>query len=241
MQPLLRQLAAAYSAHYGYVSFEFSAVGSTAGLEVLRRGSADLALVSRKLQPEEELDISTGKRTLVFTVIARDGIAVIVNEKNPLRALTTYQIRNVFEGQVTTWEELGGPTEDIVVVSREDGSGTRVVFEELSMHGHRVTSTALIMPGSEAVRQYVAAHSGAIGYVSIGCLGPGVVPVSVDGIGPEQKSIEQGSYALTRPFVLVCRTEPPPDVARFLSFATSASGQAIVRRTYGEATTGSQH
>jgi len=238
MQLLLRDLAAAYSERHNYVTFEFSAVGSTAGMEVLRRGSADLALVSRELQPEEEYDLSTGKRALAYTVIAQDGIALVVNENNPLRKLTLYQIRNIFGGQITTWEELGGSPEDIVVVSREDGSGTRAVFEELVMHGHRVTPMALVMPSSEAVRDYVAAHSGAIGYLSIGCLGSGIAALAVDNVRPERQTIEEGTYPLIRPFLLVSRAEPGPEITNFMQFARSPAGQAIVRRTYGGASSG---
>lgn len=235
MQPLLRDLAQAYSARYKHVSFEFSSVGSTAGLEALRRGSVDLALVSRALRPEEETDSSTGKRAFVAAPIARDGIAVIVNAKNPVRRLSAFQLRNLFEGQTLTWDEVGGPASDVVVVSREDGSGTRAVFEELAMRGHRVTSTALVMPGSAAVRDYVAQHEGAIGYVSMGWLGPDIAPVAIDNASPAREAVEAGSYALTRPFLLVTPVDPAPEVEAFLQFATSPAGQAIVRKVYGAA------
>jgi len=237
MQPLLRELATAYSKQHKYVSFEFAAVGSDAGLELLRRDKADLALVSRPLRAEEELDLSTGKRALNSTLIAWNGIAVIVNEKNPLRKLSPYQIRNIFEGQILTWEELGGSSEDIVVISREDGSGTRAVFEAQMMNGHRVTPTALVMPGSEAMRNYVATHPTAICYLSQGWLGPGVAAIGIDGVLPSQQSIEQGTYPLTCPFLLVYREDPHPEVASFVAFAGSPAGQVIVRQTYGGAST----
>lgn len=235
MQPLMNDLATAYSERHKHVRFEFSAVGSIAGIEGVRRGNADLALVARELQQQEEYDITTGKRTLAYTVIARDGIAVVVNENNLLRELTLYQIRNVFEGQITAWQDLESSAGDIVVISREDGSGTRAVFEELVMRGRRVTPTALVMPGSDAVRDYVATHTGAIGYLSIGCLGSGVAALAIDSVQPERRAIENGTYALTRPFLLVSRSEPGPEIADFMLFARSPAGQAIVRQTYGGA------
>jgi phosphate transport system substrate-binding protein len=238
MQPLLRDLAAAYSARNPHVSFDFSAVGSGAGLEALRRGDADLALVSRELLPEEEYDTHTGQRIVAYTVIARDGIAVVVSETNPLRQLSLYQVRNIFDGAVISWEELGGPAVDIIVVSREDGSGTRVVFEQSVMYGRSMTSTALIMPGSEAVRDYVATHEGAIGYLSMGYLEPGIAAVELDGVQLQRQSVEDGSYLIARPFLLVSRPEPEAGTTAFMQFARSPAGQAIVQRMYGSARMG---
>jgi len=236
MQPLLRDLAAAYSERYSYVSFDFAAMGSTAGLEELRRGNADLALVSRELAPEEETDTQTGNRLLAPTAIAQDAIAVIVNERNPLRSLGQHELRKLFTAQVTDWGELGSTAGEITVVSREDGSATRSVFEEQMMNGRTVTTMALIMPGSQAVHDYVATHEGAIGYMSIGYLGTGIAALAVEGIQPTRETIENGTYAITRPFLLVSTANPNEQVTAFVEFARSPAGQAIVRRTYGEAT-----
>ena len=233
LQPLVRALASAYSERHKYASFEFTAVGSAGGLELLRRGQADLALVSRPLQPQEELDISTGRPSLTSMVIAWDAVAIVVNQYNPVRQISSYQLRNLFEGQTLNWDELGSPVGDIVVASREDGSGTRTVFEQSMMRGHAVTSTALVMPGSEAMQRLVASLPAAIGYLSIGWLGPGVVSLAVDGIQPTQNSIEQAKYPLVRPFLLVYHDRPPAGTAEFLAFVTSPAGQAIVRTSYG--------
>lgn len=238
MQTLLRDLAAAYSERHPHVAFEFTSVGSTAGIEHIHRGEADVALVSRELTPEEEYDGRTGKRRLAYTVVARDGIAVIVNESSSLREFTLYQVRDVFEGQITEWQELGGTGEEIVVVSREDGSGTRAVFEETVMRGHRVTPTAVVMPSSAAMRDYVATNKGAIGYLSVGCLSPGVATVNVDEVRPERQTVEQGTYPVTRPFLLVSLPEPGSEIASFMRFARSLSGQAIVRQTHGSVRSG---
>jgi phosphate transport system substrate-binding protein len=233
MQTLLRALAAAYSERHPHVAFEFTSVGSTAGIEHVHRGEADVALVSRELVPGEEYDSHTGKRRLAYTVVARDGIAVIVNENSLLREFTLYQVRDLFGGQITAWKELGGTEEEIVVVSREDGSGTRAVFEEIVMRGRRVTPTAVVMPSSAAVRDYVATHEGATGYLSVGCLGPGVAPANVDEVQPERQTVERDTYPVTRPFLLVSLPEPEPEIASFMRFSRSLPGQAVVRRTHG--------
>ncbi len=238
MQPLLRELATAYTGRHPHVSFDLIAVGSSAGVEALRRGSADLALVSRELRPEEEYDVRTGERLLAYTVMAQDAIAVVVSADNPLRELTRYQIRDIFEGRIIAWDEVGGSPRDILVISREDGSGTRAAFEELLMGDHRMTLAALIMPNSEAMRDHVATHDEAIGYLSMGYLEPGVVALAIDGVTASRDAIEDGTYPLTRPFLLVSLPEPDPEVASFMDFARSPAGQAIVRRTYGGARAG---
>jgi phosphate transport system substrate-binding protein len=233
MQPLLRDLAAAYSERYPYVSFDFAEMGSTAGLEELRRGNADLALASRELAPEEELNAQSGERLLSYTVIAMDGIVLIVNESNPLRSLGQYELRKVFTAQVMDWADLGSPAGEITVVSREDGSATREVFEELMMNGRPVTPMAIIMPGSQAVRDYVAEHQGAIGYVSIGYLGQGVSALAIEGVQPTRETIEDGTYPLTRPFLLVTLPNPSSAVIAFMQFAQSSAARAIVKQSYG--------
>lgn len=235
MQPLLRELSAAYSQQHPHVTFDLVSVGSSAGLELLRRGSTDLALVSRDLQADEEYEAQTGKRLLAYTLIARDGIAVVVNEKNPLRGLSLYQVRNVFERQVTDWSELGDSPGEITIVSREEGSGTRAVFEELVMYGRRVSSTALVLPGSEAVCEYVATHEGAVGYLSLGYIGPGVAVLAIDSVRPEQQAVQEGSYGIVRPFLLVSQAEPAPAALAFMQFCRSPTAEAIVRRNYGTA------
>jgi len=157
-----------------------------------------------------------------------------------VRGLTLYQVRNIFDGQFTTWDQVGGPAEEIVVISREDGSGTRDVFEEVAMYGRRMTPTALIMPGSEAVLDYASAHESAVGYLSLGYLGPGIDAVTIDGVSPTREAVEGGSYLIARPFLLVSRAEPDVDLAEFMQFARSPAGQAIVRRIYGGARAGPQ-
>jgi phosphate transport system substrate-binding protein len=191
--------------------------------------------VSRELDHQEEYDVLTEKRTLAYTLVAQDGIAAVVNENNPVGALTMYQLRNIFEGQTTNWEQLGVAAEEILVISREDGSGTRTAFEEQVMRGGHVTSTALIMPSSKALHDYVAQSVGAIGYLSLGYPRSGVVPLMIDDVRPERQAVEQGTYPTIRPFLLVSRADPEPEVAAFMQYARSLPAQAIVRQTHGGA------
>jgi len=119
------------------------------------------------------------------------------------------------------------------VVSREDGSGTRVVFEELVMQGQRVTLTAVVMPSSRAVVEYVAEHPQAIGYVSMGYLTEEVKVLEIEEVAPTPASVRQGAYHLLRPFFLITRQEPAGEIKGFIDFALSPTGQSIVGRKYG--------
>ncbi|MBC7261447.1 MAG: hypothetical protein H5T63_05490 [Chloroflexi bacterium] len=107
------------------------------------------------------------------------------------------------------------------------------------MRGYRVTTTALIMPGSDAMRDFVAAHEGAIGYLSMGYLGTGITALAIDNVLPSWETVEDGSYPLTRPFLLVSLPDPAAEVLAFMQFARSPAGQEIVRRAYGGARAGS--
>jgi phosphate transport system substrate-binding protein len=232
MQPLMRELAKAYSERRPHVSFDLSAVGSGAGLQALRRGSADVALVSRDLHPEEEFDLQSGERLLAHSEIAQDAVTVVVHANSPNRSITLHQLRDVFEGRVTNWQQLGGPDLHIQVISREDGSGTRAVFEELVMRDRRVTPTAVIMPSSEAVRQQATGESGAIAYLSLGYLDAETRGLAIDGITPSRETIADGTYPIVRPLVLVSQANPQAEVAAFVQFARSPAGQAIVNRAF---------
>ncbi len=235
MQPVMRELTQAYGKRFSNVAFEFSAVGSAAGLESVARGAADIALVSRELAPNEEVDPRTNERRLVSTLVARDGIAVVVHKDNPVQDLKLSQIREIFEGQFTNWSEVGGADQEITVVSREEGSGTRLSFEDMAMNNHGVTLAALVMPSSEAVREYVAAHPGAIAYLSSGCLGEGVRALEVDGVALTPLAVERGTYPLTRAFLLVTRPDAREQANELVRFARSPAAQAIVRQAYGSA------
>jgi phosphate transport system substrate-binding protein len=228
MQPLLDELASAYTARYDYVSIDIKARGTRLGLQALRDGTADMAMVSRELGSEEKEDLEG-------VVIAHDAIAVLVNERNPVESLSSEQVRDLFSGDIVAWSEVGGEEEDVQVLSREGGSGTREAFEELVMQGRRVTLTAIVMPRNSAVGEFVAENAATIGYASSAGLPLGARPVRIDGVAPDLQALTQGEYPLTRPFVLVTGDGPDEDVQAFVDFVLSPAGQVIVGRRYGRA------
>jgi len=224
MQLLVEDLAQAYTERHKHVTIAVDGRGSLLGIEWVRQGQVDIGMTSWK-EPEDS--------SLWSTPIALDGIAIVVHPQNQVEGLTLLQLRDVFFGRVWDWRDVGGQEGEIVTVSREDGSGTRAVFEDLVMKGKRVTPTAVVMPSSQAVVEYVAEHPEAIGYVSMGHLSQKVKALKIEEMVPTPKSVRRGEYHLFRPLFLVTRQEPTGEVKGFIDFVLSPTGQSIVGRKYG--------
>lgn len=224
MQPLVEELAQAYTERHKHVTIAVEGRGSLPGIELVRQGEVDIGMASWK----ESEDTS-----LWSTPIALDGIAIVVHPQNQVKGLTLLQLKDIFFGRVWDWRDVRGQAGDILVVSREDGSGTRVVFEELVMQGQRVTLTAVVMPSSRAVVEYVAEHPQAVGYVSMGYLTEEVKVLEIEEAAPTPKSVRQGAYHLLRPLFLITRQEPAGEIKGFIDFVLSPTGQSIVGRKYG--------
>ncbi len=232
MTSLISELSKAYSQRYPHITIEISGGGSRLGIEAVQDGRVDFGLVSRELTEEEITDPQTGARKLWPATVAIDGIAIIVHPSNPVNNLTLEELRGVFSGKIWDWADLGGNPGEIQVVSREDGSGTRDTFEIYAMGGHRVTLTALVMPATDAILDYVASDPQSIAYVSAGNLREDVKPIRVEGVEPTTERIMDSTYPLNRPFLMVTQAEPQGEVRAFLDFVLSPSGQAIVAKRY---------
>jgi phosphate transport system substrate-binding protein len=233
MQPLIEDLAQAYTGRHEHVTIEVQGGGSRLGIALASKNQIAIGTASRKPTAEEERDPETGAKRLWWTAIAQDGIALVVHPQNVMEGLTLPQARDIFFGRILDWEEIGGTPGEIVVVSREDGSGTREVFEEKVMGKKRVTLTAIVMPSSEAVVEYIARHPTAVGYVSMGYLSPQVKALPVEGVSPTPATVQSGAYPLTRPLYLLTGQEPTGEVKAFIEFALSPAGQAVVEQRYG--------
>jgi len=233
MQLLMENLGQAYTEQQEYVTVDVQGGGSRLGIALARENRIDIGTASRKPTAEEERDPETEAKRLWWTAIAQDGIALVVHPQNAVGSLTLPQARDIFFGRVLDWEEIGGMPGEIVVVSREDGSGTREVFEEMVMEEKRVTLTAIVMPSSEAVVEYVARHPTAIGYVSMSYLSPQVKALPIEGVSPTPATVQSGGYPLTRPLYLLTGQEPTGEVKSFIEFALSPAGQAVVEQRYG--------
>jgi phosphate transport system substrate-binding protein len=224
MQPLLEDLAQAYTERHKHVTIAVEGRGSLVGIELVRQGEVDIGMTSWK-GPEDA--------SLWSMPIALDGIAIVVHPRNRVKGLTLLQLKDIFFGRIWDWRDVGGGRGEIVVISREDGSGTRVVFEELVMKGKRVTPAAVVMPSSLAVVEYVAEHPEAIGYVSMGYLSEEVKALKIEEVAPTPKTVRRGGYHLFRPLFLITHGEPTGEVKSFIDFVLSPVGQSIVGRKYG--------
>ena len=224
MQPLVEELAQAYTERHRHVTIAVEGRGSLMGIELVRQGQADIGMVACS-KPEDP--------SLWSMPIALDGIAIVVHPQNHVEGLTMLQLRDIFFGKIWDWRDVGGRAGDITVVSREGGSGTRLVFEELVMAGKRVTPMAVVMPSSQAVVEYVAEHPQAIGYVSMGYLSDQVKVLKIEGVIPTPDNVRSGNYHLFRPFFLTTHGEPTGEIGNFINFVLSPVGQSIVGREYG--------
>jgi phosphate transport system substrate-binding protein len=225
MAPLMDELVTAFQARQPHVTIDIDGGGSSLGRELSAAGQVDLGLTS--WSPDEP---PAGTQA---TVVARDGIGLVVHPSNPITGLTLVQTHDLFSGRAIEWDDVGGSPGLVQAVSREDGSGTRNAFEAVVMGNDRVTLTALVMPNSQAVVDYVARDPQAVGYVSMGYLDGKVRVVPVEGLLPAPENVSRGEYHLTREFVVFSRLDSPPETQAFLDFALSPAGQAIVAQRYG--------
>ncbi|GAB4561550.1 MAG: phosphate ABC transporter substrate-binding protein [Anaerolineae bacterium] len=227
MSPLLHDLHGPFTEQYPSISLEILESDTAVGLELLERGEIDMAAVS--------WDPQGLPKGWVATPIAWDGIAVIVHSDSPVDGVTLLQLQQIFAGWLFRWGDLGAidaNEEPIQVLSREEGSGTRAVFESHVMGQEDVTLTALVMPNSQAMLRYVAEHPNAIGYISMGWIDDSVKVLAVEDMIPTPESVLSG-YHLARPLYLVTPGEPQGEARLFIDFALSGAGQAIIGQKYG--------
>ena len=202
-------------------------VGSSAGIESVSNGTSDIGTSSRDLKPEEK---SLG---LVDTPIALDAVAVIVNPTNPVTGLTKAQVGAMFEGTITNWNEVGGPDLAIGLVNRDEASGTREAFSKLVLAGKDFDPTAAVLPGTGQVRSVVAQAKSAVGYISLGFVDPTVKALSIDGIVPDENTVADGSYPVSRLLHFFTKGAPTGLTKAYIDFVLSPQVQDEVVRDAG--------
>lgn len=220
MTPLLQALAEAYTARHPSVRFDIQGGDSSAGLALLQSGEADLAAVSWKGE-----DSGATAPRLEWHAVAGDALAIIVHPSNSLEDIALEQVGRLFAGWYAAWPEVGGSGGTIQVLTREEGSGSRQALAELAMGTQLFTQSALIVPSSQAVVEWVAAHPDAVGYVSSLWLAPAVKPLSIGGQPPASEA-----YPLKRRLYLVASPSSSRPAKDFVQFCLSPEGQDIVRR-----------
>ena len=222
MQKVINALGEAFMEDTG-ANFTYNATGSGTGIKAVKDGTCDIGLSSRYLKDSEKAE------GLKETILAIDGIAIIVHTDNSVADLTVEQIAAIFKGEITNWSEVGGKDGEIVCIGREESSGTRNGFESITdtedacVYRQELTSNGAVLTA-------VAENPNAIGYVSLSSVKDIVKAISVGGVVPREATIKDGSYAVQRPFVLVTKEGVAlgETAQAFFDFATSSAANEII-------------
>jgi len=222
MEKVIGALGEAFQEDTG-ISFTYNPTGSGSGIKAVQEGRCDIGLSSRDLKEEEKASGLTG------TVLAYDGIAIVVNPDNPVTDLSLETIADIYTGEITNWSEVGGNDAEIVLIGREAGSGTRDGFESITdtedacQYRQELTSTGDVITT-------VSQNPDAIGYASVASVKDRVKALTVDGVAASEDTIKDGSYVVQRPFVLVTKSDTKLSEAaqKFFDYITSTDAKEII-------------
>ena len=223
MEKVINSLGESFMAQNKDVKFTYNPTGSGSGIQAVSEGRCDIGLSSRALKDDEK---ASG---LVETVVALDGIAIVVNPENPVSDLDIDTIAKIYTGEITNWKDVGGEDAEIVLIGREGGSGTRDGFESITgtkdacQYRQELTSTGDVI-------NTVSQNPNAIGYASLSAVGDSVKALTVGGVEATEETVKDGSYVVQRPFVLVTKegTELSAAAQAFFDYATSAEAADII-------------
>ena len=223
MEKVIGALGEAFTLQNPDISFTYNPTGSGTGIQAALAGQCDIGLSSRALKDAEK------ESGLTETVLAYDGIAIIVHPDNPVTSLTVEQIADIYTGKITDWKDVGGAEGAIVLIGREAGSGTRDGFETITgtkdacLYRQELTATGDVIAT-------VSQNPNAIGYASLASVKKTVKALDVDGVTPSEETVKDGSYKIQRPFVLVTRTDKTLSEAaqKFFDYVLSAEAAEII-------------
>ena len=223
MQKVMLALGEAFMENNSGTNFTYNGTGSGSGIKAVKDGTCDIGLSSRYLKDSEKAE------GLKETILAIDGIAVIVHSDNTVADLTLEQISAIFTGEISNWYEVGGSDGEIVLMGREENSGTRDGFESITntvgacKYRQELTSNGAVLTA-------VSENPNAIGYVSLSSVKDTVKAISVNGVAPSEATIKDGSYPVQRPFVLVTKegTQLSETAQDFFDYATSSAANEII-------------
>ncbi len=228
---LVPTLAEEYKARNPGVSFEIAAEGSTTGIAAIIDGTAQIGMSSRRAKPTEmSLALSKGV-SMKPTIVAYDGIAVVMNAANPVATLTKRQVEQIFAGDITDWSAVGGTAGTISIYTRNTSSGTYSDFKALAMKNRDYASSSQKMAGNEQIVAEVAKNPSGIGYCGLAYMNePGVKVASIEGSVPSKASVLAKKYPYARPTFYYTNGEPVGEAAKFVEFTLSDAGQKIAEK-----------
>ena len=220
-QPFAEKLAEQFMANNPGININIQGGGSALGIQSALSGAAEIGMADLVVLPEEA-------KKLNAIVVARDGIVMVVNLKNKVNNLTVDQIRDIYNGKIKNWKELGGDNSPITVISREAGSGTRSSFETI-IKNITLLKEALIQDSNGTVRETVINDANAIGYISHGLVNEKIKALQTNGISCTADEIMNGRYILVRPIYLLTKGEPAGGVKNFIDYVISPEGQETIK------------
>ncbi|EKQ55350.1 MAG: phosphate binding protein [Methanobacterium sp. Maddingley MBC34] len=227
VQPVAEKLATEYMKTNPNVKITVQGGGSAVGIKSAQDGTASIGTSSKSLKANE----STG---LTQYEIGKDGIAIIVNNNNALNGLTLDQVKGIFNGSITNWNQVGGSDAQINVIVREDGSGTRDAVQEIVLgklaNGTKVAfvKSAIVQSSTEAVQQAVAQDPNAVGFISFASVN-NTKALQINNVAPSEATILDGTYKIQRPFLFLVKGDPTGAVKSFIDWVNGPEGQAIIK------------
>ena len=225
MEKVIGALGESFMAENDGVTFTYNPTGSGSGITAVEAGTCDIGLSSRDLKDEEKSAGLTG------TVLAYDGIAMIVNNDNPVSDLTLDQIASIYTGEITNWSEVGGKDAQIVLIGREAGSGTRDGFESITGTSEKCQYRQELTSTGDVITT-VSQNPDAIGYASLAAVGDSVRTLKIGGVTPTEETVKSGDYVIQRPFLLVTKTGVAlsETAQKFFDYITSAAAAPIIQK-----------
>ena len=228
---LVPMLSEEYKAKNPRTSFEIAAEGSTTGIAAITDGTAQIGMSSRRAKPTEMSAASAKGVTMKPLIVCYDGMAVIVNENNPVDTLTARQVEQIFTGDMTDWSAVGGTPGKFSIYTRNTSSGTYQDWKDLAMKRRDYASSSQKMAGNEQIASEVAKNPNGIGYVGLAYIkAPGIKVVSIAGTMPSKETVVSKKYPYARPNFYYTNGEPSGEAAKFIEFTLSDEGQKIVEQ-----------
>ena len=228
--PIANGFAEVFKDMYPDVTITVNKSGSGTGAAALMDGRCDIATMSRFMKEQEFKDAVAKGVLPVAHVVAMDGVCIVVHPSNPINALTTEQVRDIYTGKIKNWSQLGGPSVPIVAISRDTSSGTYETFENFIMKGQKMDSSVEYVSTNPQAFARVKSTIGAVGYVGFGFIQTGVKAVTLDGIKPSRDTILSGRYPASRPLFMFTNGYPALGsmAHKFVTFHLTEKGQEIV-------------
>ena len=224
--PIADECARVYMETHPGSRIYVSGGGSSLGIKSVADGIADIGTASRDLKDSENEKYPD----LVLHAVAKDGVAIITHAGNPISNLTMEELQKIYTGEITNWKDLGGVDAKIMVVSREEGSGTRDCFEQAVLKSikQEIMDYAVIQDSNGKIRTTVAGNKDGIGFISIGYINSDVRAVKLDDIEPTVENVQNDKYAISRTLWMLTNGDPDEDERAFLNFVLSDAGQKLV-------------